>query len=180
MPILQLGSKVFLLFLHRSRELSAIRQVISFCANVLAGLLITPLLVYQHMTFVLGILLGKPVKWTSPSRNPNDGVMSALARMSSSSPRPAMPVEPMDAEIDAAVAAWRAKHQLRADDPVLLVTGVFHIYQHHSLRLQPWGISSSSPGVGAKTAPDGISRSAAAIGLLLAALGGFAVGRGWP
>lgn len=79
MPILQLGSKVLLLFMHWSRELSAFRQVISFCADVLAGLLITPLLVYQHMTFVLGILLGKPVKWTSPSRNPNDGVNWALA-----------------------------------------------------------------------------------------------------
>jgi len=79
MPILQLGSKVLLLFMHWSPGLSAVRQVISFCADVLAGLLITPLLVYQHMTFVLGILLGKPVKWTSPSRNPNDGVSWALA-----------------------------------------------------------------------------------------------------
>ncbi len=79
MPILQLGSKVILLFMHWSRELSAIRQVISFCADVLAGLLITPLLVYQHITYVLGILLGKPVKWTSPSRNPNEGVNLALA-----------------------------------------------------------------------------------------------------
>lgn len=79
MPILQLGSKVLLLFMHWSRDLSAIRQVTSFCADVLAGLLITPLLVYQHITFVLSILLGKPVKWTSPSRNPNDGVDWVLA-----------------------------------------------------------------------------------------------------
>lgn len=79
MPILQLGSKVLLLFMHWDRGLSASRQLISFCADVVAGLLITPLLVYQHMTFVLGIVLGRPVKWTSPSRNPNDGVDWSLA-----------------------------------------------------------------------------------------------------
>lgn len=40
---------------------------------------ITPLLVYQHLTFVLGILVGKGVQWTSPSRDPNDGVSWGLA-----------------------------------------------------------------------------------------------------
>ena len=100
--------------------------------------------------------------------------------MSSSSPRPAMRAEPMDAEIEAAVEAWRAKHQLRADDPVLLVTEVFHIYQRHSGQLQPGGVLGSTPASAAKPTPDGISRSVAAAALLLAALGGFAVGKGWP
>jgi len=40
---------------------------------------ITPLLVYQHLTFVLGILVGKGVQWTSPSRDPNDGVSWGLS-----------------------------------------------------------------------------------------------------
>jgi len=48
-------------------------------ADIVAGLVLTPLLVYQHVTFVLGILLGKAVQWASPSRDPNDGLSWRLA-----------------------------------------------------------------------------------------------------
>jgi hypothetical protein len=37
------------------------------------------LLVYQHLTFVVGLLIGKGVQWTSPSRDPNNGVGWRLA-----------------------------------------------------------------------------------------------------
>jgi len=74
MPIIQLGSKILLFFMHLDRSLSLLRQTASLFFDILCGLLFTPLLVYQHMTFVLGIILGRPVQWTSPSRNPNDAV----------------------------------------------------------------------------------------------------------
>lgn len=79
MPVMQLGSKCLLFWLHLDRDLPLWRQGLSFVCDVGAGLLLTPLLVYQHATFVLGILLGRTVQWNSPSRNPNDGVSWRLA-----------------------------------------------------------------------------------------------------
>jgi membrane glycosyltransferase len=73
-PVMQLGSKFLLFWLHLDRRLSWWRQGVSLFCDIVGGLLMTPLLVYQHATFVLGILLGKAVQWTSPSRNPNDGL----------------------------------------------------------------------------------------------------------
>jgi membrane glycosyltransferase len=73
-PVMQLGSKFLLFWLHLDKRLSLWRQGVSLVCDIVGGLLITPLLVYQHATFVLGILLGKAVQWTSPSRNPNDGI----------------------------------------------------------------------------------------------------------
>ena len=79
MPVIQLGSKCLLFWLHLDPRLTLRRQAISLICDIVAGLLLTPLLVYQHLTFVLGILLGKGVQWTSPSRDPNDGVGWGLA-----------------------------------------------------------------------------------------------------
>jgi membrane glycosyltransferase len=73
-PVMQLGSKFLLFWLHLDRRLSLSRQAVSLVCDIVGGLLMTPLLVYQHATFVLGILLGKAVQWTSPSRNPSDGI----------------------------------------------------------------------------------------------------------
>jgi len=74
MPAMQLGSKFLLFWLHLDWSLSLWRQMVSLVSDIIVGLLLTPLLLYQHMTFVLGILVGKAVQWTSPSRNPNDGI----------------------------------------------------------------------------------------------------------
>lgn len=79
MPVMQLGAKTLLFFMHLDRSRSVPRQALSLLCDILMGLLLTPLLVYQHVTFVLGILLGHPVQWTSPSRNPNDSISWALA-----------------------------------------------------------------------------------------------------
>jgi membrane glycosyltransferase len=79
MPVIQLGSKCLLFWLHLDPRLTLRRQAISLICDIVAGLLLTPLLVYQHLTFVLGILVGKGVQWTSPSRDPNDGVGWGLA-----------------------------------------------------------------------------------------------------
>lgn len=79
MPVIQLGSKFLLFCLHLDRKLALWRQVISLVCDIVAGLLLTPLLVYQHVTFVVGILLGRAVRWTSPSRDPNDGLSWGLA-----------------------------------------------------------------------------------------------------
>ncbi|MEK7675915.1 MAG: glycosyltransferase family 2 protein, partial [Verrucomicrobiota bacterium] len=79
MPVIQLGSKFLLFWLDLDGRLPLWRQVISLLCDILAGLLMTPLLVYQHVTFVLGILVGKAVQWSSPSRDPNDGVSWGFA-----------------------------------------------------------------------------------------------------
>ena len=79
MPVIQLGSKFLLFWLHWDRQLPLWRQGVSLVCDIGTGLLLTPLLVYQHITFVLGILIGKAVNWTSPSRNPNDGLSWGLA-----------------------------------------------------------------------------------------------------
>jgi membrane glycosyltransferase len=79
MPVIQVGSKCLLFWLHLDPSLSLRRQAASLVCDIGAGFLLTPLLVYQHLTFVLGILLGKGVQWTSPSRDPNDGVSWRLA-----------------------------------------------------------------------------------------------------
>jgi membrane glycosyltransferase len=79
MPVIQVGSKCLLFWLHLDPSLSLRRQAVSLVCDIGAGFLLTPLLVYQHLTFVLGILVGKGVQWTSPSRDPNDGVNWALA-----------------------------------------------------------------------------------------------------
>jgi membrane glycosyltransferase len=79
MPVIQLGSKFLLFWLHLDRRLPLWRQGLSLLADIVAGLLLTPLLVYQHVTFVLGILLGKAVQWASPSRDPNDALSWRLA-----------------------------------------------------------------------------------------------------
>jgi membrane glycosyltransferase len=79
MPVIQVGSKCLLFWLHLDPRLSLRRQAVSLVCDIGAGFLLTPLLVYQHLTFVLGILVGKGVQWTSPSRDPNDGVAWGLA-----------------------------------------------------------------------------------------------------
>jgi membrane glycosyltransferase len=79
MPVIQLGSNFLLFWMHLDRGLTLSRQVLSLFCDISAGLLLTPLLVYQHATFVLGILLGRAVDWKSPSRNPHDGVDWTLA-----------------------------------------------------------------------------------------------------
>jgi membrane glycosyltransferase len=71
-PVMQLGSKFLLFWMHLDKRLSIGRQGLALFCDIAGGLLITPLLVYQHATFVLGIVLGKAVQWTSPSRNPTD------------------------------------------------------------------------------------------------------------
>jgi membrane glycosyltransferase len=73
-PVMQLGSKILLFFLHLDKRLSLSRQTVSLICDIGGGVLITPLLVYQHATFVLGILLGRAVQWISPSRDPKDGI----------------------------------------------------------------------------------------------------------
>jgi membrane glycosyltransferase len=78
-PIMQFGPKFLLFWLHLDRRLPLWRQGVSLVCDIAAGLLIIQLLVYQHARFVLGILLGRAVQWTSPSRNPNDGVSWTLA-----------------------------------------------------------------------------------------------------
>jgi len=79
MPVIQLGSKCLLFWLHLDRRMSIPRQMLSLGCDIAAGLLLTPLLVYQHLTFVLGIFVGRGVQWASPSRDPNDGVGWGLA-----------------------------------------------------------------------------------------------------
>jgi membrane glycosyltransferase len=79
MPVIQLGSKCLLFWLHLDRRMSIWRQMVSLGCDIGAGLLLTPLLVYQHLTFVVGLLIGKGVQWTSPSRDPNNGVGWRLA-----------------------------------------------------------------------------------------------------
>ncbi len=73
-PVMQWGLKFLLFWLHLDRRLSWWRQGVSLFCDIVGGLFMTPLLVYQHATFVLGILLGRAVEWISPSRNPNDGL----------------------------------------------------------------------------------------------------------
>jgi membrane glycosyltransferase len=79
MPVVQFGSKLLLFFMHLDRAAGLARQAVSLLADVVAGLVLTPLLVYQHVTFVLGILVGTAVEWKSPSRNPGDGLDWHLA-----------------------------------------------------------------------------------------------------
>lgn len=79
MPVIQLGSKILLYCMHLDDELPLWHQTASAICDVITSILITPLLSYQHITFVLGILLGKPVQWVSPSRDPNDGLSWRLA-----------------------------------------------------------------------------------------------------
>jgi membrane glycosyltransferase len=74
MPLTQLSANFLLFWLHLDWGLPLGRQVASLVAEILARLVLTPLMVYQHATFVLGILVGKAVNWTSPSRNPADGL----------------------------------------------------------------------------------------------------------
>jgi membrane glycosyltransferase len=76
---MQFGSKFLLFWLHLNRRQSLWRQMLSLICDVAGGLVITPLLVYQHATFVLGILLGRAVQWISPSRDPEEGISWRLA-----------------------------------------------------------------------------------------------------
>lgn len=74
MPITQLSTNVLAFWAHLERRSPLWRQVASLALEVIARLLITPLMLYQHVVFVLGILLGRSVDWTSPSRDPEDGI----------------------------------------------------------------------------------------------------------
>jgi membrane glycosyltransferase len=78
-PVIQLGSKFLLFWLHLDKRVALWRQLVSLILDIVGGLLLSPLLVYQHATFVLGILFGNAVQWTSPSRDPSDGINWAVA-----------------------------------------------------------------------------------------------------
>jgi membrane glycosyltransferase len=79
MPVTQLSANFLLFFRHLNLRQPLWRQVAALVGEILVRLLISPLMVYQHLTFVLGIVLGKAVDWASPSRNPEDGLSWALA-----------------------------------------------------------------------------------------------------
>lgn len=79
MPVMQMGSKILLFFMNLDRSRSLLRQAVSLVCDLGSGLILTPLLVYQHIAAVVGILAGKPIEWTSPSRNPNDELPWSLA-----------------------------------------------------------------------------------------------------
>jgi membrane glycosyltransferase len=65
MPITQLSTNVLAFWMHIDVRLSLWRRTAAlFVFEILARLLITPLMLYQHSIFVLGILSGKTVHWT--------------------------------------------------------------------------------------------------------------------
>ena len=80
MPITQLSTNVLAFRMHLDRRLPLWRQTAGLLLlEILARLLITPLMLYQHTLFVLGILFGSSVRWTSPPRDPEDGISWPLA-----------------------------------------------------------------------------------------------------
>lgn len=78
MPITQLSTNVLAFWVRRDARLPLWRQAPALASEVFARLIVSPLMVYQHAVFVLGLLLGKTVRWTSPSRDPEDGVPWSL------------------------------------------------------------------------------------------------------
>jgi membrane glycosyltransferase len=104
---------------------------VSLICDIGAGLLLTPLLVYQHLTFVLGIVVGKGVQWTSPSRDPNDGVGWRLAARVFWIPR-------LIAAVWIALA-WRLAPAFMCFSATILVPWLFSI---------PLAVISSSPRLG--------------------------------
>jgi hypothetical protein len=111
------------------------------------------------------------------------------------------------AELNAAVEQWRTKHGLATDDAVFLLVDLFQIHQKHwdeLKRHKPPGLEELQKSLGevnaqvttfrketedllAALAKVRIRRSAAQLGrgmasaaLLLVAIGGYCLGRGWP
>jgi membrane glycosyltransferase len=80
MPITQLSTNVLAFWMRLDRRLPLWRQTVALLVfEVIARLLITPLMVYQHAILVLGILLGKTVHWKSPPRDPEEGISWSLS-----------------------------------------------------------------------------------------------------
>lgn len=107
----------------------------------------------------------------------------------------------LEGELRAAVDAWRQRHGLREDDPVFLLVELLQLHQHHwearrQQRDEQAGsarmVASAGQGdsVSAPSEPPVVPASAslpspgvrpwvAALAVLLAALGGFFLGRAW-
>ena len=74
-------------------------------------------------------------------------------------------------ELEQAITEWRTRHRLQADDPILFVAELLDLYtRHHRI---PAGTS-----VGAEFR-SGVDGWAAAVAVVLAAIGGFLLGRVW-
>ena len=74
-------------------------------------------------------------------------------------------------ELEQAIIEWRTRHRLQADDPILFVAELLDLYtRHHRI---PAGTS-----VGAEFR-SGVDGWAAAVAVVLAAIGGFLLGRVW-
>jgi hypothetical protein len=112
-----------------------------------------------------------------------------------------------EAEYTAAVEAWREKHHLREDDAVLLLIDLFRVHQKHwdeLRRRRPPGCEDLHLGIAQITAlvasfqkqatklvhqltelktrqePSGVNFKIAALSVMIATLGGYFIGRGWP
>lgn len=103
-----------------------------------------------------------------------------------------MPEVERDTELEALLEAWRRKHQVKEDDPILLVVDLFRIHHQHweSIRQRSIRESPTKPDMpedtsrqpetraGWKESP-WIQRVAAVAAIGLAAGGGFMLGRGF-
>ena len=76
-----------------------------------------------------------------------------------------------DSERERAVAEWRMRHGLDAEDPILWVAELLEIYVRHRAipRVATSGQEPSVP----------VAGWAAVLAVVLAALGGFILGRFW-
>ena len=74
-------------------------------------------------------------------------------------------------ELEQAIIEWRTRHRLQADDPILLVVELLDRYTRH--HLSPAGTS------GGAESRRGVDGWAAAVAVVLAAIGGFILGRVW-
>ncbi len=102
-----------------------------------------------------------------------------------------MPEVGKDIDLEARVEAWRRQHQVKEDDPILLVVDLFQIHHQHWESIRQRSIRESptkpdmpgdtsrqpEPNAGWKGSP-WIQRVAAVAAIGLAAGGGFMLGRG--
>ncbi len=95
----------------------------------------------------------------------------------------AEPVE--DAGFQAAVEAWRKKHQLPADDPLVALVELLRLNPPPRPEATPSVVSVNPPDREApqptahSRVPDGVNAWIAVMAVLAAAVGGFLLGRGW-
>lgn len=76
-----------------------------------------------------------------------------------------------DPERERAVAEWRMRHRLAADDPIVLVTELLDLYARYHGGSLPTNSGDAHSGH--------VAGWAAVVAVVLAAVGGFILGRVW-